>query len=504
MTLPRMLPSLLLTLVGATAVHADSSPRPEKVFQALESGKSQTVVVYGTSVSIGGQWAKEVQVYFDRLYPNQVTFINSARSGMHSNWGVENLQERVLEHQPDLVFIEFAINDAATKHGISTDDCRRNLDTMVKELRQQNPDVEIILQTMNPAWDSPAVPKSFASDRPHLSDYYAVYRAYAEQNELPFVDNFAVWSKVLEKDPAGFKKMVPDGIHPDSDSSSKVAWPTVKALLDEARIFAGSAWTLSIWPDGKMPGDATQEAEAIRTPERTDAIRITNVSHPTLSYYPVANANGATPVMIVCPGGGYSYVVADKEGTEVARWLNSLGISALVLKYRNPSNRDGALQDTQRAVRMTRVHAQEWNINPKQIGVIGFSAGGHLCAKASNVFEQQTYAPVDSVDEESCRPDFAVLVYPAYLDRDGKVAPDLNLSADIPPTLVVHNEDDARYVVGSKVYAAALTGKSPAHKFLLYQTGGHGYGLRCEEEAKAWPQDVEQWLKKIGVVAELH
>ena len=202
---------------------------PQRVFKALEAGKAQTVVIYGTSVSIMGQWANEVDAYFQRLYPGQVTFFNSAQSGMHSIWGVENLKERVLDKQPDLVFIEFAINDAATKHGISTTDCRNNLDTMVIALKAQNPRVEIILQTMNPAWDSPKVPKSFASDRPHLEEYYQVYRDYAMTHNFALVDNYLVWNKVLQEDPEGFKKMVPDGIHPDSAGSSQIAWPTPAA-----------------------------------------------------------------------------------------------------------------------------------------------------------------------------------------------------------------------------------------------------------------------------------
>jgi len=130
-----------------------------------------------------------------------------------------------------------------------------------------------------------------------------------------------------------------------------------------------------------MPGKGANDAETDKSPERTDAKRIANVSRPTLTVFPASKKNA--PAIIVCPGGGYSYVVIDKEGTEIAAWLNSNGISALVLKYRVPNNREGALQDIQRAFSLARVHASEWNINPKQLGVIGFSAGGNLAAKAS-------------------------------------------------------------------------------------------------------------------------
>ena len=192
-------------------------------------------------------------------------------------------------------------------------------------------------------------------------------------------------------------------------------------------------------------------------------------------------------------------MVTDKEGTEVAAWLNSVGIAALVLKYRVPHSREGALQDVQRALSLARARATEWNIDPKRLGVMGFSAGGNLAAKASTRFDERAYPPIDALDGHSCRPDFAVLVYPAYLDKDGRVAPDLNLQAKIPPTLIVHSEDDKNFVTGSKVYHATLDEAKAPHEFLLYATGGHGYRLRSEKDARAWPQAAVEWLREIGM-----
>jgi acetyl esterase/lipase len=256
---------------------------------------------------------------------------------------------------------------------------------------------------------------------------------------------------------------------------------------------------IDVWPDGKMPGQGAREPEA-DMPARGDGVRrITNVSKPTLTVFPAPAKGTPAPAMIVCPGGGYSYVVQDKEGTEIAAWLNSAGIGALVLKYRVPHNRDGALQDVQRALSLARAHAAEWNIDPRRLGVIGFSAGGNLAAKASTLFDQRAYPAIDAVDQRSCRPDFAVLVYPAYLDKDGKVAPDLNPKANVPPTLIVHSEDDKRFVTGSKRYHAALDQAKVPNEFLLYPTGGHGYGLRCTRDARAWPQAALEWLHKIGI-----
>jgi acetyl esterase/lipase len=256
--------------------------------------------------------------------------------------------------------------------------------------------------------------------------------------------------------------------------------------------------TVDLWPEGKMPGRAASEPQALHSPERTDATRVTNVSRPTISFFPVEKQD--VPAMIVCPGGGYTYTVVDKEGTEIAAWLNKNGIAAFVLKYRTPNNRDGAFQDVQRALSTVRSRAAEWHVDPKHLGVIGFSAGGHLSARASNRFDERAYPAVDDIDKQSCRPDFAVLVYPAYLDNGkGEFSPILNPKADIPPTLIVHSEDDAKFVAGSKLYDTALTEAKHAHQFLLYKTGGHGYGLHCEREAKAWPDAAVAWFEKIGV-----
>ena len=285
--------------------------------------------------------------------------------------------------------------------------------------------------------------------------------------------------------------------------SQNVESPGIKANVtvdssDPPAPATSSSTIVAVWPDGKMPGHGASEPEQER-PSQGDGIqRITNVSHPTLSLFLVPNGAPA-PAMIVCPGGAYNYVVQDKEGTEIAAWLNSAGIAALVLKYRVPQNRDGALQDLQRAISLARAHASEWNIDPKRLGVMGFSAGGNLAAKASTLFGQRSYAPLDAVDRKSCRPDFAVLIYPAYLEVDGKVASDLNLKAKIPPTLIVSTEDDKSFVLGCKIYHAALNEARVRNEFLLYPNGGHGYGLRSDKAVRVWPQAALNWLHQIGI-----
>lgn len=257
--------------------------------------------------------------------------------------------------------------------------------------------------------------------------------------------------------------------------------------------------TVNVWPADKMPGKGAKDPESLRSPERTDAIRITNVSRPTLSLFLMKDTKEPAPAMIVCPGGGYNYVVVDKEGSEIAQWLNSIGINALVLKYRVPSNREGAFQDLQRSIRLVRNNAAKWNLDPKQIGVVGFSAGGHLSARASTEFEKPAYESVDDIDKQSCRPDFALLVYPAYLERLKLLSNESNEKLEIPPTLIVHSEDDDRFITGSKLYAAALNKMAMSHKFLLYPTGGHGYGLRSERDARVWPTDAAEWLRANNI-----
>ncbi len=220
----------------AAAMQALQAPLPTAIFQKLTAGQKQTVVVYGTSLTINGAWTKALGEYWEKHYPGQVAFTNAAKAGMHSNWGVENLAERVLSKNPDLVFLEFAVNDASTKNQVSLEKSAANLDAMVRALRKQNPKVEIVLQTMNPAWDSPRVPeKKYGSDRPRLEAYYDGYRAYARGHGLPLVDNHPAWTKILREDAERFHEMVPDGIHPSSTSSLAVTWPAIEALLERAR-----------------------------------------------------------------------------------------------------------------------------------------------------------------------------------------------------------------------------------------------------------------------------
>lgn len=263
---------------------------------------------------------------------------------------------------------------------------------------------------------------------------------------------------------------------------------------------AAPTTTIPLWPSDKMPGHGAEGAEN-DLPSRGDHVRrITNVNEPTIAVFQAPDHSKPTPAIIICPGGGYGILAYNSEGTEIATWLNTIGITGIVLKYRVPKNMDGAFQDIQRAVRLVRTNAASWNISANHLGVMGFSAGGHLCARLSTNHDQATYPKLDGVDESDIRPDFAILVYPAYLSQvAGKVAGNLPVTAKTPPTFLVHTEDDKSFVAGSKLYHDALLSAKVPTEFFLCAEGGHGYGMRSKKEVSVWPNKLQEWLVKMGI-----
>lgn len=253
--------------------------------------------------------------------------------------------------------------------------------------------------------------------------------------------------------------------------------------------------TVSLWPKDAVPAPATKGPEKA-LPDRGDKVlRLTAISEPSFTVYKADSAK-PTPAVVICPGGGYTILAYDKEGTELAAWLNSIGITGIVLKYRVPANREGAFQDIQRAVRIVRARATEWNISKDRVGVMGFSAGGHLSARLSVFAGPATYARVDAADDQPLRPDFAILGYPAYLD-EGMIP---LVDAKTAPTFIAHAEDDKRFIKGSDAYFETLKAISPKHAFFRCATGGHGHGLRSEKDVRAWPDKCQAWLTQIGVL----
>ena len=251
-------------------------------------------------------------------------------------------------------------------------------------------------------------------------------------------------------------------------------------------------------------------------------VGVKNVTRPTMTVYSPSGKNAGAAV-VVFPGGGYIELAIDLEGTEVCDWLTSKGITCVLLKYRVPDSGPAwhddchcnihpkaptALEDAQRTVGLVRFHAAEWGVDPHKIGVLGFSAGGHLVADVSTHFDKRAYAAVDAADEVSCRPDFAVAIYPGHMlentTKEWELNPLIPVTHETPPTFLVQAEDD--HVDGvnqSLVYYIALKNAGVPVEMHLYAQGGHAFGLRrTKQPITAWPELVETWLRTIGMISE--
>lgn len=279
---------------------------------------------------------------------------------------------------------------------------------------------------------------------------------------------------------------------------------------------------LPIWP-GAAP-NALPDAKPESMDEDGAAVR--NVSRPTMTVYPPTGANTGV-AMLVFPGGGYQVLAIAGEGTKICEWLTSRGVTCVLLKYRVPDSGptwkvdhryypkvQTALQDAQRTMGLVRLNAAQWHINPQKIGVIGFSAGGHLVAAVSTHFDKRTYPPVDAADRLSSRPDFAIALYPGHLwihadenhatrnQTDLRLSPDIPVTADTPPTFLLMAEDDhVDGVEQSLAYYVALQKAGVSTEMHLYAQGGHGFGLRQSKlPISLWPTLVETWLHTLGVL----
>lgn len=284
--------------------------------------------------------------------------------------------------------------------------------------------------------------------------------------------------------------------------------------LVTAVVFAAPSAPLRLWP-GQAPGETREFPAEGDTTKPTDRlvngvhiVRLGNVTQPTITVYRPDPAKDTGAVVIVAPGGGYSILAWELEGTEVCEWLNSIGVTGVLLKYRVPVRPDrarhaAALDDAQRALGLVRHHAAEWGLDPKRIGMLGFSAGAHLSAALAANHATRTYPAVDAADAVSCRPDFLVLIYPGgVVDRDKpdvlrpEVVP---VKGDAPPAIIVMTQDDPVRVENALAYYAALKQAEVPAEMHLYPTGGHGYGLRRNEHlVTTWPDRVAEWLKTGG------
>jgi len=276
---------------------------------------------------------------------------------------------------------------------------------------------------------------------------------------------------------------------------------------------------LDLWP-GKAPDETgTIGAEYVRMSpkldrkqvEVTESTRmITNVTKPTITVYRPAKDKDSGTAILICPGGGYWNLYWELEGEEVAAWLNSIGVTGIILKYRVPRRPDEPereparrpLQDAQRAVRLVRSKSKEWGIATDRIGIAGFSAGGHLAIATATSFEKSAYEPIDEIDKLSCRPDFAIPVYSGYLkakDKD-ELAPGLSVPKGTPPVFLVHGgadiiSDPEHSVV---MYRTLKRAGVPA-ELHIYANAAHDFGVRkVDNPCATWTQSCVAWMRAQG------
>ncbi len=283
-------------------------------------------------------------------------------------------------------------------------------------------------------------------------------------------------------------------------------------FFSDAAMSAEPIEVIKLWP-GTPPGPAREVGEEQDTTKPEDRliagsriIKLANVSSPEAHVYlpPADKRTGAA--VVVCPGGGFHILAWDLEGTEVAEWLNSIGVTAIVLKYRVPTGQVDPkwlqpVQDAQRTISIVRSRATEWGLNSEQIGVLGFSAGGHTAARAA-LTPERLYDAVDDADKKPFLPNASILIYPAYLANkdNSKIDDDLAVTKDSPPTFIVHAFDDPITVQGSLLLTIALKNANVPSELHVYDTGGHGYGLRPVDgqPVTMWPKRCEDWLRRNG------
>jgi acetyl esterase/lipase len=282
---------------------------------------------------------------------------------------------------------------------------------------------------------------------------------------------------------------------------------------------ADPSMVVAVWPDKAPDENAPIGPERIHLSEQLDRTQvevteptrlITDVSKPTLSIFSPEKAKDTRTAMLICPGGGYWNLYWQLEGEEVAAWLNSIGVTGIILKYRVPRHSDEVkteparrpLQDAQRAVSLVRSKAAQWGIDPQRIGIIGFSAGGHLAIATATRFEKRTYPIVDEIDQISCRPDFAILVYPGYLkpkDKD-ELAPGLVIPAGTPPVFLAHGGADLISPPENSVqmYLALRRAGIPA-ELHVYANTAHDFGVRpSDKPCSTWTESCAAWLRQQG------
>ncbi len=499
-------PTKILALAGA-------------LFLALSSAWAQTkVACVGDSISAGyalkdpdtESYPAQLQALLGDAYSVGNFGLSGAtlqKKSDYSYWETEQ-QKGSLEFSPDIVVIMLGTND--------TKPWNWNADKFATDYRElistyQNLDTQpkIYLCLPPPVYMPHPFGDAFAPDFVQENLIPAV-RAIAVETGLELIDN----NTPLRDRP----KLFNDGVHPSVDGAGVIAI-NVAASLNPVE-------SIAIW-DGEIPG-SIEKPEYQQTVDPNDGwVKMRFVTKPSLDVYPAPDDKANGTAVIICPGGGYWGLAIEHEGADVAKWLNSLGVTAFVLKYRLPDDAImedksiGPMQDGQKAIRLVRRRADEWGIDPDRIGIMGFSAGGHLAATLSTRYDETVYPPIDAT---SARPDFSLLVYPVISMQSGIThegsrwnllgeqqtperltlySNELQVDADTPPAFLVHSMDDGTVPAQNSIaYAQALAAVKTPSELHLYQSGGHGYGLgRSNDNTEStWPAACRKWLEVRGLL----
>src|SRR6056297_226037 len=280
---------------------------------------------------------------------------------------------------------------------------------------------------------------------------------------------------------------------------------------------------MALWPEGKIPNHIETDEREVRL--STDIVRISQVQQPSLEVYLPAKKNATGEAVLIFPGGGYEILAYDWEGTDIAKFLNGKGIAGIVVKYRLPSStsqmnkHNVPLIDAQRAMRMVRSKASEFNIDRSKIGILGFSAGGHLAATLGTHFNNKVYEPIDAIDKESARPDFMALGYPVITFGEGthsgsrknligknpsqemmdRFSLEKNVTSQTPPTFLIHTSDDKGVPVeNSLLFYKALKDADVSATMHIYPKGGHGFSLALKDpQLRGWTERMFEWLESL-------